>query len=661
MALALLKVNWDVSHSTYIDNFNSLTAECLRRSPTDVILSPDIRTALREQFGLQLPLHTVDALLLRARKRGLLAKEHGVYRILRAKLGNLRFAERRTRITESTAALVTDLTTFAISNFDLPWTKEIAEISLYSYLRDDALALLRSTTMRQLLPLPKTATRSERYVLASYVNNVIEHESPHFDSLRAMVEGTILASAILFPPTANITAKFRDTPIYFDTKFLLNALGHTTQSLAAPAAELLEILYESGAKPCCFSHTVDEVRSILYGCAHRMRAGSIWGVGYGDTFESFLKRGMSESDVYLLAQRLETDLQVLRVEVNPKPPYKPEFLVSEQLLEETIREHVRYSNENALARDVDSISGVLRLRGGRKPISIETSGGVFVTLNRDLAVAANTFSRAEDEGGLAPVAITDRDLTNLVWLKEPQAASDLTRKQIVADFYAALQPDDAFRQRYLKEVEKLSSGGAYSADDVFLLRHALEAKTVAMQLTIGDESAFTQGTLVEVLDVLRENIQGEARRELESERARATEEIERERSVARGATSHAEQLATQLEQSRIKRKAQADRIELRSMRIAKFTTKAISAPLGVASFLIIYFSLPFASERLADHRAISSGIAILIGAITLAGWLWGTSLQVIVRRVEIQCQRVARNVLRKLAAIDDDMADKDSG
>lgn len=32
IALALLKANWDEYHKSYLDNFNLLTAECLRQS-----------------------------------------------------------------------------------------------------------------------------------------------------------------------------------------------------------------------------------------------------------------------------------------------------------------------------------------------------------------------------------------------------------------------------------------------------------------------------------------------------------------------------------------------------------------------------------------------------------------------------------------------------
>ena len=75
--------------------------------------------------------------------------------------------------------------------------------------------------------------------------------------------------------------------------------------------------------------------------------------------------------------------------------------------------------------------------------------------------------------------------------------------------------------RYVNEVDKLEATGAHSADTVFLLRNSLEARAVAMQLSIGDEDTFTQGTVVEVLEVVQQSIKDESEAELAAEKTRS--------------------------------------------------------------------------------------------------------------------------------------------
>lgn len=275
LALALLKTNWELHHRSYVDNFNVLTLECLRKSSQDVVSAPDLQYELRQNFGLNLPTSTVVMLLKRAAKQGFLAREHGVYTINRPALADTSFQELQQRHIGSQDALFTDLASFATTRFSLTWTVEDAEHAIHGYLAEDAITVLRATSTHSYVPLPKRRSKSDKYVLASYVNSLVDSGSPHFEYLRRVAEGNVLARGIfLADSNADVGRKFHDIRVFFDTRFILSSLGHAGASLKAPNVELLGLLRRSGARLGCFAHTLDEVRSVLTGCARNLRSGS---------------------------------------------------------------------------------------------------------------------------------------------------------------------------------------------------------------------------------------------------------------------------------------------------------------------------------------------------------------------------------------------------
>lgn len=603
LALALLKTNWELRQHSYIDNFNLLTAECLRRSSDDLISAPDVQVALRNTFGIQLPLNTVATLLKRAARQGYAELDHGVYRVNRKRLAKLNFEELHDSALDAQDALLDALVEFGQKKFSVVWEKADAERAIFAYLAEDAITVMLARATHSYVPLPRLPERHDKYILASFVNSLVEVHSPHLDYLELVAAGNMLARGIFLPEGTGVQPrKFANTSLFFDTKFILACLGHAGQSLKAPNAELLELLRSSGAKTQCFDHTRDEVRSVLVGCARGLRVGSDF-PGYGPVFDHFLARGLSESDVLLISNHLEQDLEEAGISTQPVS-YESTYSIDEKKLEECILGQLRYANPNALARDIASIAAVIRMRGNSRPQLIETCTALFVTTNRPLVKGVSDFSQAEFEQGLAPVAVTDGDLTNFVWLKQPRVAPDLPRRRLVAACYAALHPSDEFRKRFLKEIELLTRTGKYSERDVYLLRHSLEARRIAMDLTLGDEEAFTSGTVSEVLEVLHLQIQREALAKADDERARAEKETARAEALRREMDIANQQV---LERN-ARRKERAGKVAGAFAWVIAVLTSAL---LGG----VIYLSLFSASP------AVRLGATLVVGIITLITWI----------------------------------------
>jgi hypothetical protein len=168
VALALLKTSFDLHRTGYVDNFNRLTAECLRQMESDVVTAPEVQSRFLSIFGLRVPLNVVQALLVRATKRGLLVRDHRALRINRSALKSDDFAASRDRAIEMQGQLIEDLVAYTREHFQKDWSVEQAEASLQQYLGSNLLPLFRSTTTHSLLRVPHSAAAEDRYILASY-------------------------------------------------------------------------------------------------------------------------------------------------------------------------------------------------------------------------------------------------------------------------------------------------------------------------------------------------------------------------------------------------------------------------------------------------------------------------------------------------------------
>jgi len=162
-----------------------------------------------------------------------------------------------------------------------------------------------------------------------------QNDPKAFEYLETIVKGDILATAIFLPDPSRAAQKFRKTSVYLDTSVLVFALGYAGESRAAPAREMLELLYQAGADLRCFSHTADEIRSILTACAYRIERNQLVD-SYGPSIEYFLERGFPASEIRIFIEKLEKDLAGLRVKIVDKPPFEADYMVDEQQLAEHI-------------------------------------------------------------------------------------------------------------------------------------------------------------------------------------------------------------------------------------------------------------------------------------------------------------------------------------
>lgn len=609
-ALAILKVNWDRFNQDYIENFVPFVAEVLRQSKDEVVSLQDLQEGVRNHFGLDLPLNPLKQILQRVAKHGYVRKDSGVFYRNQDRLKELNFSEVRGNVMSIHDRLLPRLRDFTLTEHGIKWSENDAAAAIHSFLINYSLDILFAKSERTKIEV-KGGPQKAAYIIASFLTYYQEKEPQIFEDFTTLVKGHLLANAIYLPNPGSVAQRFQKTKIYLDTTVIIYAAGYAGPERQAPCEELLRLLYDYGADLRCLQFTTDEIRGVLDACAVQLHAGQLKDA-YGPTIEWFIKSGKSASDLELMIARFPVKLRSLNIIVENRPDRLKEFQIDEKGFEKALEKAIHYRRPRARIHDVDCISAVAQLRRGVNTYQLEFCGALFVTTNTEIARITRHFFQAEAPEGTVSLCITDYALGNLLWLKNPTRAPELPHKFLIADAFAAMQPPDDLWATYLAEIANLQQAGQINADEYFAMRYSITARRALMDLTNGEVSAFTEGTVKEVLKVATENIRADLKSQLEQ---------------AQSTINQLEQHETVRQQ---KFEVMAKNVAKRTSRIAFYLIFAI---LAIGALLTFPWSLPQITQAWLQY-CVTAILLALFFLYTIVSIGWGTSVKSIAEKFE---------------------------
>lgn len=523
--LAILKVNHDRDR-TFLGNYLPFVYHCLSETSADVVSSPELQSTLEQGFDVKLPLAVIKRLLGRASSAGMLRRENGVYVVQHERLQGSGLTATREAVERGYRQLLDRLIEFAHDfapeRLEMDWSLPKADELVSTYIDRFSSGVLACALHGKVPPpAPRTAS-AEEYVLHRFVAHVSERDQQIFEFLETVVKGRMLADALYYetdPPKP--PGRLDDLQVYLDGPLLLDILGYGGPEIQAPYLELLEMLKRQGASPRCFTHNASEAQGVLDAAVRRIWSGQASDRPNDAVFNYLVRSGKTRSDIELSSDRIQRDLLRHGIQTVDAPEQsRAASQPDEMRLEMMLQRGIEYENDRARTRDVDSLLAIERLRGGRVYRDLAKSDAVFVTRNYELFRVSAHFFEPRGMRRVVPHCLFHTAFTVLVWLQEPLATPNLPRERIIADAFAALNPDDDLWEAYNDEIDRLKSADSLSDDDLSYLRFADEARVSLMDITCGNAEVFTEGTLLEVLERARETVRSELRTELEAERAR---------------------------------------------------------------------------------------------------------------------------------------------
>lgn len=629
-SLAIIKVNWDRGND-YIENFVPFVAECLRSTPQEEVSLPEIQREITHSFSLKIPQGALKTVLQRCCKHGFVNREKGIYIRNSEALTDLGLGRVRGNVLRQHEALIKKLIDFCEKEYGIAWQREEAESAIFTYLEKYSTPVLATVvdTKPPCMGHGKGGRHSD-FLVNAFIKELLRRDPEGFEYLETVLKGSMLANVFYFPDLGRVEQHFKQVEVYFDSVFLLRALGYFGESLQAPCRELVDIAYEQGAKLRCFKHTKEEILGILNAAVRVLRSKHLKPT-HGGVIEYFVRSDYTASDVELIIAKLPKLLRAFHVRVKSKPRHKASLTIDETKLEATLDEKVGYNNPRAKYRDIDSLAAIYRLRRGSFPLYLEDCNAIFITTNPTLVRAADCFFKEEYEGyqETVPISILDHHLTTISWLKKPLEAPDLPRKRIIADCYAALNPSDTLWKMYLEEINKLHNQDDISKEDYYLLRYSTESRKILMDITQGDADAFIEGTVKEVLEKSRQAARAETEAALHNEKKKR-EETER-----------------QAERAQARLKAQQEHLQILSEQIGRWVTSFIEGGWIIMLSLGVFLTFPKPSPTMPEGwwELLSPAALLIFGILTVGNLVFGTTVGSLVRRLEIRISRLVERTL----------------
>ena len=493
-SLAILKVNIDDGRD-YLEYLAPFIYDYLLSQRPPTVTSEPIVDYLLEEYGLVIPSRTIQVVLRRLAKRRIIAKKHGVYTVVDT-VPDVNMSSARAKARRDISITVNGVIAYANANAKKCLTDEQAVAAICAFLSEFDVACLKSYLRGTTIPAQHRDGRQTDVVLVSdYVVHVSETEHAKFDSFMVLVQGHMLANALLCPDLDR-NQSFRNVTFYLDTPLVIRLLGLEGDGKQAAAVELVKSLQGLGGTVTVLSHIRDELERVMLGAADGI--GSSY--GRGAVVLEARRRGAKRSDLLLALSQVDDELKHHDVQAEPTPRYAERYQIDELDLEEVLDDEVAYYNQRAREYDINSVRCIYVRRKRSRVHRLESCVAILVTTNAAFSRAAWAFGQKHAPNQGVSSVISDFSLANICWLKSPVGASALPFLEVMAFAYAALQPSAKLLERYLREIEKLEEQQQVSDRDLLFLRSNPAAYSELMTLTLGDESALTRESLVETLE-----------------------------------------------------------------------------------------------------------------------------------------------------------------
>jgi hypothetical protein len=510
-SLAMLKVSIDQGRD-YLDYLRPFVLHILVNQRPDPVTDSNVCNYMRSQFGLEVPERAVQIVLKRISRSLPLKKEMGVYRIT-GTLPDPQIIAKKTEATRHIQAVLLGLIEFSKSTSKPIGNSEGAVTAFLTFLSEFNIPCLRAYLRGTAIPSLGGKNESHITLVSQYVLQLQETNPERFESFLILVQGHMLANALLCPDLQNAPKTYKGMSFYLDTPLLVRRLGLEGEPKKAALKNLISLLHHLGATVTTFSHSRTELEYVLKGAADHIASKD----GRGAIVMEARQNGTTKSDLLLMAARIDELLKEAKIDVKASPRYDGHFQIDEQAFEAVLEDEVWYFNPRAKEHDINSVRSIYTLRARSAPTTLEKSKAVLVTSNSGFAQAAFQYGQRYEESREVSSVITDFSLANMAWLKAPMGAPSLPATEVLAFSYAALQPSKELLNKYLNEIEKLQRQGKINERDHQLLRSSTLAQEELMRLTLGDEDALTAETVSEMLRRISDEIRKEPTAQLAAE------------------------------------------------------------------------------------------------------------------------------------------------
>lgn len=520
----------------------------------------ELAEALQERYGLNMPVLVMESLTTRLAKAGLLVvrtqtKDGATYSYAQAEnvAKNLVTEASIAGVLERFRSFVregsSEFLGYSNADLDAAFFERLMHVESLAILsrRDMGEAPKRSRSTLSLERAEATADSPEGsregehidYLFASFLLQARE-ETPDIFVLLCEIAGANLVAETLLtyrdPPKKGDA--LQNLSVHIDAPLCMDILG-VNIGRSDYGQDLARALKGSGIDVCVFLHSVLEVERVL----EARRLSYLQAHPSGPSIHTVEPPDIRDR-VRLISGHVE-DMLIARVgcRIVDAASSVPEAIRARvgALEERAVREGLRgWSSDEGREVDVATVCDLIRLRSSREVATrLSDAGPTLATRNPLLKRTANdawhqwllqsgraTHARLR---GVAPLALSDRHLSGLIWITQGGSIGQVSRELLVANCSAATAARRDVVVRVHNALISTSPEDAQMFEAVIMDQRAERA---LMDATFGDPQVVNDDNVLDLLATIRrataEEITAEKNAEIEriaAERDELTEEL----------------------------------------------------------------------------------------------------------------------------------------
>lgn len=619
--VALLKVYFD-QKLDHVGMFMPFVLDTIRALPRDDFAATEVKEELFNRHGLIVPSPALQTLLSRAKKQGWVRQEGGRYFRNTGALGDGDLLATKAAIDREHAAVAKIFCEFA-SRHGISLSNEKDALGLLlSFLEENHVTLLIEADNAECLSETPALPKLSIALVAKFLQDVFHSDPLTTSYILRMLEGLVLRNTLLLQDIALANRKFSNLKVFFDTGFLLQALGLEGGYAKEAARETLDLLKANNASLAAFERTIDEIKRILTYYQRLLETPSaIFTIRPTQVTRYLLDNHYTPADIIQVSALIEHEIGQLGIKILPFPERIPQFTAQEESLSQRLKRPTATDLEPRVLHDVNCTAAILTFRAGHTSNSVENAKAVFATTSIQVVKTVRDWYISTEGTGTPPV-VHIIGLSNVAWLKKPTAAGRLKQHELIALCSAALRPGEKTWASFIKKLKALQQSGELTSDEC--------VSTVVKSLTdirlIDNEEGreVEAATVTDIVQRVKEEYQVRAAKQIAVADALARRH-EAEKFAAEQIAKNHEECHRQLEL----------RIYSKTNAIAYWCATGLFWSVGLCLTLGAAISLPgiFPSEPW-WAKAIAWGLALVFFGFTMASQLWGAHLSQMRDRIQ---------------------------
>ena len=496
-SLVLLKQHID-SVRDYYDYLVPFIEQIYIEAPDDSYDAGEIQVFMESDFGLIIPQEVVSFVLLRMKKKGYLSATDNKFS-KGPKFKGQDFNPQKVEATSKIEEVITGLQKFAKTVGRDELSNQQAMEAIQRFLSRFQIECIETSTHGTALPNLQHIETWDEGLIGLFPEEILKNNIGLFESFMVLVQGNMLANALISTDIRTPPTTFRKTTFYFDTPNILNALGYSGEEKQKLANELIVLLKRLNGRIAVFEHSIEEAKNII-----NTTANNIENPFYAQKPLNLvaIKEKWRKSDLLLKAEKISEDCEKLGFTIKPTPAYYERYQIDEQNLQDVLQSNNVNNFEgqsSALEYDIKSIRSIYVLRRDKVPTRLEDTNAILITNNYAFAYASFIYAKSHNIRSGFSAAVSNFAITNMAWLKAPDFASNLIDAQTIALAYSAMRLPQEDLDSFLQTAQSLSQNRSHSFNDLQLLRSSPHLQEELIRAKIKGDNLEAEETVSYVL------------------------------------------------------------------------------------------------------------------------------------------------------------------